>query len=317
MSIVTGSSFIKSGADKAVVLLGAGGAKPISDSLFGDLKIKFKINPNAFVFAQVNPIISMAKYYTMNKTDLMASDPDKLKNINLLFRNWSLGYQYTKKFTQMGCIADLITKISFEQITNNGLKNLICNISLVTLSIKSNVITEVTANMNGYKAADNRLQRIRELFANRPYVVTIQRVEACCNMLKKFPDMAMNTLDQQFFQMELNASNLDLLFEAIDEFEEALTTSTSTASKSLKLRTDLTSFLITLQCERNSNGALTFDRLNSQNQNVSVELRSKRPPLPILCTIYDTFLQFGPADGDSCVYDVNNIFDEIITQIYG
>ncbi|KAA6392220.1 MAG: hypothetical protein EZS28_012251 [Streblomastix strix] len=43
------------------------------NSLFGDLKIKFKINLNAFVFAQVNPIISMAKYYTMNKTDLMAS----------------------------------------------------------------------------------------------------------------------------------------------------------------------------------------------------------------------------------------------------
>ncbi|KAA6381851.1 MAG: hypothetical protein EZS28_022623 [Streblomastix strix] len=42
------------------------------NSLFGDLKIKFKINPNAFVFAQVSPIISMAKYYTMNKTDLMA-----------------------------------------------------------------------------------------------------------------------------------------------------------------------------------------------------------------------------------------------------
>ncbi|KAA6366089.1 MAG: hypothetical protein EZS28_038384 [Streblomastix strix] len=87
--------------------------------LFGDHKIKFKINPNAFEFAQVNPIISMAKYYTMNKTDLMASGPDKLKNIDLLFRNWSLRYQYTKQFTQMGCTADLITKISIEQITDS------------------------------------------------------------------------------------------------------------------------------------------------------------------------------------------------------
>ncbi|KAA6354316.1 MAG: hypothetical protein EZS28_050157 [Streblomastix strix] len=90
------------------------------NSLFGDLKIKFKINPKAFVFAQVNPIISMAKYYTMNKTDLMASGPDKLKNIDRLFRNWCLGYQYTKQFTQMGCTADLITKISIEQITDSG-----------------------------------------------------------------------------------------------------------------------------------------------------------------------------------------------------
>ncbi|KAA6311412.1 MAG: hypothetical protein EZS28_056132, partial [Streblomastix strix] len=31
MSIVTGSSFIKSGADNTVVLLGAGGTKPIAE----------------------------------------------------------------------------------------------------------------------------------------------------------------------------------------------------------------------------------------------------------------------------------------------
>ncbi|KAA6391404.1 MAG: hypothetical protein EZS28_013065 [Streblomastix strix] len=94
------------------------------NSFFGDLKIKFKINPNAFVFAQVNPIISMAKYYTMNRTDLMASGPDKLKNIDLLFRNW------------------------------------------------------MTANMSGYKATDDCLQRVREFYANRPFVIPAQRVKA-------------------------------------------------------------------------------------------------------------------------------------------
>ncbi|KAA6360141.1 MAG: hypothetical protein EZS28_044332, partial [Streblomastix strix] len=285
------------------------------NSLFGDLKIKFKINLNAFVFAQLNPIISTAKYYTTNKTDLMANGPDKLKNIDLLFRNWSLGYQYTKQFTQMGCTADLITKISIEQITDSGLKNLMCSISPVTLSIKNYVVTEVTANMSGYKATDDCLQRVREFHANRPFVVPSQRVEAwsfptsatttgirtsqniplshvtdlCLLFLKdaratncnenpcyhnmqvttcerNFPDMPMNTLDQQFFQMQLNASNLDLLFEATDEFEDALTTPRNTASRRLNPHTDLTSFMITLQCERNSNGALTFDGLDTNNQ---------------------------------------------------
>ncbi|KAA6354863.1 MAG: hypothetical protein EZS28_049610, partial [Streblomastix strix] len=149
-----------------------------SNSLFGDLKIKFKINPNVFVFAQVNPIISMVKYYTLNKTDLMASGPDKLRNIDLLFRNWSLGYQNTKQFTQMGCTADLITKISIEQITDSGLKNLMCSINTVTLSIKNYVVTEVTANMSGCKATDDSLQRVRDFYANRPFVVPSQRVEA-------------------------------------------------------------------------------------------------------------------------------------------
>ncbi|KAA6360144.1 MAG: hypothetical protein EZS28_044328 [Streblomastix strix] len=37
---------------------------------------------------------------------------------------------------------------------------------------------------------------------------------------QNFPDMLMNTLDQQFFQLQLSASNLDLLFEASDEFED-------------------------------------------------------------------------------------------------
>ncbi|KAA6384864.1 MAG: hypothetical protein EZS28_019611 [Streblomastix strix] len=159
-------------------LLKISGFTDYPNSLFCDLKLKFKINPNAFVFAQVNPIISMAKYYTMNKTDLMASGPDKLKNIDLLFRNWSLGYQYTKQFTQMGCTADLITKISIEQITDSGLKNLMCSITPVTLSIKNYVVTEVTANMSRYKATDDCLQRVRDFFANRPFVVPAQRVEA-------------------------------------------------------------------------------------------------------------------------------------------
>ncbi|KAA6397973.1 MAG: hypothetical protein EZS28_006499 [Streblomastix strix] len=148
------------------------------NSLFGDLKIKFKINPIAFLFAQVNSIISMAQYYTMNKTDIMASGPDKLKNIDLLFRNWSLGYQYTKQFTQMGCTLDLITKISIEQITDSGLKNLMCSINPVIFSVKNQVVTEVNKNMSGYKATDDCLKRFREFYANKQLDVPSQRVES-------------------------------------------------------------------------------------------------------------------------------------------
>ncbi|KAA6378642.1 MAG: hypothetical protein EZS28_025827, partial [Streblomastix strix] len=45
------------------------------------------INPSAFVFCQVDPIQSMAKYYTINKDELLSSDQDKLKDIDLFFRN--------------------------------------------------------------------------------------------------------------------------------------------------------------------------------------------------------------------------------------
>ncbi|KAA6382225.1 MAG: hypothetical protein EZS28_022249 [Streblomastix strix] len=348
------------------------------NGLFGVLKIKFKINPHAFVFCQVNPIISMAKYYTMNKDELLGSSQQKLMDIDLMFRNWSLTFQYTKQFAQLGCAADLITGLHAETLTESGLMNLICDIKPVTISIKNYVITEVTANMTGYKATDACLYRVRQFYSQRLFVVPAQRVEVwpfptsatltgirtsqniplshvtdlcllfpkdvramtCfenpCNQNmqvttfgRNFPDMPMNQLDQQFFQLQLNASNFDLLFEATDEFEDALTTLRNTATRRLNPHTDLTSFLITLQCERNSNGALIFDGLDSKNQNTSVELRGasiyqgatdsfynvdtsgKRPPPPVLCTVHDTFWLFSPAAGGSCIYDTNHSFDEV------
>ncbi|KAA6387056.1 MAG: hypothetical protein EZS28_017419 [Streblomastix strix] len=224
-----------------------------------------------------------------------------------------------------------------------------CSISPVTLSIKNYVVTEMTANMSGYRATDDCLQKVRDYFANRPFVVPAQRVEAqtfptsatttgirtsqniplfhvtdlCILFLKdvrattcqenpcyhnmqvitcgrNFSDMPMNTLDQQFFQMQLNARNLDLLFEATDEFEDASTTPRNTASRRLNPHTDLTSFMITLQCERNSNGALTFDGLYTNNQNVSLELRG------------------GPIyQGDTdCYYNIDLMGKRPLHQIY-
>ncbi|KAA6389713.1 MAG: hypothetical protein EZS28_014756, partial [Streblomastix strix] len=66
--------------------------------------------------------------------------------------------------------------------------------------------------------------------------------------VRNFPDMPMNILDQQFFQIQLNASNFDLLFEATDEFEDALATPRNTASRRFNPNIDLSSFMITLQC---------------------------------------------------------------------
>ncbi|KAA6387595.1 MAG: hypothetical protein EZS28_016875, partial [Streblomastix strix] len=104
----------------------------------------------------------------------------------------------------------------------------------------------------------------------------------------------------------------------------------NTASRRLNPHNDLTSFKVALQCARNSNGALTFDKLDINNYNMSIEqkgayiyhgetdcyynvdLISKRPPSPILYSIYDTFWLFGPANVGSRVYDVSRTFDDLI-----
>ncbi|KAA6401636.1 MAG: hypothetical protein EZS28_002839 [Streblomastix strix] len=356
--------------------------KDYPNGMFGDLKIKFKINPNAFVIAQVHPTVSLAKYYTMNKDELLSSGQQKLMDIDLFFRNWSLTFQNTKQFTQLGCAADLIISIRTEQLTPNGLNNLVCDISPVTVSIKNYEVTEVTANMAGYKATDACLARVRDFFSTKAFIVPAQRVETwpfpisatltrirtsqniplshvtdfvllfpkdtkcitcfenpCYQNMqlmtcgRSFPDMPMNTIDQQFFQLQRNVNNLDLLFEATDEFENALTTPGNTATRRLNAHTDLTSFMISLQCKRNSNGTLTFDGLDTMNQNISIELfgaliyqgvtdnyqnvdiNGKRPPPPILCTVHDTFWLFSPNHGGSCYYDTTHSFNEVVNEI--
>ncbi|KAA6395800.1 MAG: hypothetical protein EZS28_008672 [Streblomastix strix] len=147
------------------------------NGIFGELKIKFEINPYAFVFCQVNPIISMAKYYAMNKDELLGCSQQKLMDIDFMFRNWSLTFQYSKLFTQLGYTANLITGLHAEPLIESGLKNLVCDIKPISISIKNYVITEVTANMAGYKATDACLNRIRQFYSQRPFVVPAQRVE--------------------------------------------------------------------------------------------------------------------------------------------
>ncbi|KAA6390800.1 MAG: hypothetical protein EZS28_013675 [Streblomastix strix] len=148
------------------------------NSLFGDLKIEFKINPNAFVFCYVDPVMYMAIYYTFIKEELMSSSQDKLKDINLFFRNWSLTFQFTNMISQIGCTADLITGIRADELTPSGLKNLNCDFKPVTISIRNYVIESVIANLCGQKASDTCPNCIRQFYQNCPYVVPAQRIES-------------------------------------------------------------------------------------------------------------------------------------------
>ncbi|KAA6367936.1 MAG: hypothetical protein EZS28_036537, partial [Streblomastix strix] len=64
-----------------------------------------------------------------------------------------------------------------EPLTESGLKNLVCDIKPVTISIKNYVITEVTANMVSYKATNVCFNRVRQFCSQRPFVIPAQRVE--------------------------------------------------------------------------------------------------------------------------------------------
>ncbi|KAA6402641.1 MAG: hypothetical protein EZS28_001840, partial [Streblomastix strix] len=224
------------------------------NSLFDDLKIQFKINPNAFVFCQVDPVISMAKYYIITKNELLSSDQDKLNDVDLFFRNWSLTFQQTNLYTQIGCTTNLIAGKRSDALTSSGLKNLVCDIIPVTIFVRNYITVVVIANMCGYKASDACLNRVRQFYSTRPFVVPAQRIESwvfpsavssagikttqniplshvtdmcllfpkdarhvTCyenpcyfdmqinTMNRNFPDFPMNTLNEQFFTMQLQA----------------------------------------------------------------------------------------------------------------
>ncbi|KAA6366866.1 MAG: hypothetical protein EZS28_037607 [Streblomastix strix] len=215
---------------------------------------------------------------------------------------------------------DLITGLHAEPLTESGLQNLVCDIKPVTMSINNYVITEVTANMAGYKATDACINRIRQFYSQRPFIVPARRVEVW-----PFPTSATLTGIRTSQNVPLShVSDFCLLFS---KDARATTCIENPCYQNMQVTTCGRNFP---DMPINTNGALTFDGLDTQNQNTSVELRGapisqgatdsyynvdtsgKRPPPPILCTAHDTFWLFSPAAGGSCIYDTNHSFDEVI-----
>ncbi|KAA6395892.1 MAG: hypothetical protein EZS28_008580 [Streblomastix strix] len=318
------------------------------NSLFGDFKIKFKINPSAFVFCQLDQVLSITKYYTINIDELLSSVQDKLKDIDLFFRNWSHSFKYTNMYTQIRCTADLISRIRAEELTPSGLKNFVCDIKPVTVFVRNYIIEAVTANICGYKASETYLNRVRQFYQSRPFVIPAQRIESwvfpsaapsagikttqnislshvtdicllfpkdvrhvTCyenpcyfdmqinTMNRNFPDFPMNSLNEQFFTMQLQANNLDNIFEACDECEDSVATPRAN-SKNQNTAIELKEHLIFAE---------------EVNTYYNVDTNGKHPPPPILSTVHDTFWLFSPRDGGSCLYDTTHSFDEVIGQV--
>ncbi|KAA6364231.1 MAG: hypothetical protein EZS28_040242 [Streblomastix strix] len=150
---------------------------------------------------------------------------------------------------------------------------------------------------------------------------------------RNFLDFPMNTLNEQFFTMQLATNNLDSTFEATYEYQDSLATSRGSATRRYNPNTDITSFIITIQFEHNSNGELTFDGSDTKNKNTSIEQKGqpiyqgaidtyynvdfngKHPPSPVLCTVHDTFWIFTQLNRRQCNYDITHSIDEVIGQV--
>jgi hypothetical protein len=139
---------------------------------------------------------------------------------------------------------------------------------------------------------------------------------------KNFPDESVSTVGGRFFQQQLVASDLDGPLEITKEYDRSLAEPRTSyvmdegydIKKSRRIRVfpwDNTSFMFNIQLER-SNAGYCYDGLDSNGQNIQVQLKGK----PIATGIdeeteyhppwdKDTFYHFEPWKGLAALHPCN------------
>ncbi|KAH7817966.1 uncharacterized protein MONOS_14981 [Monocercomonoides exilis] len=154
---------------------------------------------------------------------------------------------------------------------------------------------------------------------------------------RRFPEKPLNTTDAMFFQMMLNASDLDSLFPATEEYEESLTSVKNNASEVFFPTTDETSFMFTTQCERSCGTGICFYGIHTGNTPVSVELRgtpiysgetdtyynvrddltqnARHPPAPLFNMVQQSFWIFSLKDGLNVQYVKDHTTEDVLSEL--
>ena len=103
---------------------------------------------------------------------------------------------------------------------------------------------------------------------------------------KNMPDEMVSSQGARFLQHQLIAGDLSGGLECTKEFEDSIVMAKNTASgvRYNNCLSDGTSFMWNVQCERN-NAGYTFDGIDSQGQNIAIQIKGQ----PIYTGINDTY----------------------------
>ncbi|KAA6397782.1 MAG: hypothetical protein EZS28_006696 [Streblomastix strix] len=180
-------------------------------------------------------------------------------------------------FTQIGCTADLITGIRAEELTPSGLKKFVFDVKPVTISIKDYIIAAVQliqVDMKHQKDATitnyNSIPVVHLLFLlnilkhGLSQAVQLQQDQELTKTFHYLMLLICVLSSRNILDMLL-VMKIHAIMTSTDEYEDSLAIPRGTATRKYNPNTNITSFFITIQYERNSNGALTFVRLDTQN----------------------------------------------------
>ena len=352
------------------------------NSIFGDLKIKFRINPGAFVFAMVDPHASAKKHFYT--TDYEGVHADNVETVDEFIQSIPTNPAYDRGFFQFGTSANL-SRILYEVSDGETIPTYTIEWNQATqnvmISMPTYTVDRCTCIIRGFNMNKAALANEKQKYMSEPFVVPAQRIDISAfsgitsatelktsqnialrrvtdfmvyfpkyaqqitcwenpmltnlhlnTMGRNYPEKAVSTIDPNFIQMQLQAADLSSFnLEATDEYENSLTIPRATSTIRLTPHTDLTSFVFIVPVERASGAGIYFDGLDSNGQNVSVELRgapiyqgandtyynhtgdgSTRPQFPVLAMVMDTYWIFSSVDNGHCHYETRRDIHEIL-----
>ena len=139
-------------------------------SLFGDLELRFKVNPNALVCLQCNPLDTLKRRAIRLRTSVLKKIVNEVE---------ILAQEYTHEYTQLGDTFNAITHAGKTEGTAdilNGYQKINLATGDVSLSYNSINIENCFATIIGYRAKPESLEKMRQKFEKLPFVKFSQNI---------------------------------------------------------------------------------------------------------------------------------------------
>ena len=281
--------------------------KSYPNALFGDLELRFKLNPNAFVTLTCDPEKSIRASAIQTGATLLDSCA---KTMQALSKN------ITRDYTQVGDTYQTI-------LHAKGGTSLALDTGAVSIKPTTINIHEVYATICGYRARPDHLESMRAKYANQPWVMFSQNINylpfsskpngaAGLNMTqqvylnnttdlillfpttaneaggtvsknpmlqdlslqvlnRRYPETGLNTTDGQFVHLMLYSFVANHV-EPLKEYVSSLSAARWNLSNSYIHESDTTSFICSIHVERPSAIGLICDGLDSKGAQVPIRL---------------------------------------------